>query len=286
MIAQFEARQYAGPERLWTGRYLHLQNLLHWHTECELIHLDQGGAVVTLGEHAFALSQGQTIFVESGQVHTIEGAADSIVTVFLFEAVLIGPLLRQYALESPLLCHAYQIEPVYQAIARELEQRPPLYELETGRLLQGLMIEIFRKEPLCPAHFDEPDQTLKRYHELLHLIETQYGRLCFADAARFMGLSEAYFSRTFKRFAGVTFSQYLNHVRVSKAIDLLQSGTQPLTSQIAEQCGFGTLRHFNRVFKELTGHTPTTLPQGFQLPRQARIEGRAFDPTLGTSVLL
>lgn len=286
LIAQFEARQYAGPERLWAGRYLHLQNLLHWHTECELLHVDQGSAVVKLDDASFALSQGQTIFVESGQTHTIEGAADSIVTVFLFETALIGPLLRQYALESPLLCHAYEIEPVYHAIARELENRPPLYELETSRLLQGLMIEVFRREPLRPAQLEKSDETLKRHQELLHLIETQYGRLCFADAARFMGLSEAYFSRTFKRFAGMTFSRYLNRVRVAKAAELLQSEVPPLMGQIAEQCGFGTLRHFNRVFKEVTGYTPTTLPPGFQLPRQAMREGQAFDPTLGTSILL
>ncbi len=52
-------------------------------------------------------------------------------------------------------------------------------------------------------------------------------------------------------------------------------------------CGFGTLRSFNRSFKEVTGYTPRTLPSGYvlnlrSLPSTQNID----DPTLDTSILL
>ena len=54
----------------------------------------------------------------------------------------------------------------------------------------------------------------------------------------------------------MTFSMYLNHIRVNKAIDLIQNTDLSMT-EIAMNCGFETIRNFNRVFKEIMGCTPS-----------------------------
>ena len=56
-------------------------------------------------------------------------------------------------------------------------------------------------------------------------------------------------------------------------------------TEIAAICGFGTIRSFNRVFKELTGISPTQFALDPVLIRTERSDS-GFDPTLSCSVQL
>ena len=99
-------------------------------------------------------------------------------------------------------------------------------------------------------------------------------------------MSEAYFSRFFKRISGMTFSMYLNHIRVNRAIDLINNTDLSMT-EIAMTCGFETIRNFNRVFRQITGYAPRELPDGYVLNLRSN-SGNAsdFDPTIKTSELI
>ena len=109
----------------------------------------------------------------------------------------------------------------------------------------------------------------------------------FEEAADFMHMSPAYFSRYFKKMTGLTFSSYLNVLRVDRAVELLAGGEDITMADLMARCGFNTLRNFNRVFKAVTGYAPTSLPAGFSLDRRVLLsQGSTFDPTLDTSVVL
>jgi len=45
-------------------------------------------------------------------------------------------------------------------------------------------------------------------------------------------------------------------MRIQKAKSLLTNGTHTITA-VSEECGFSSLYHFCRAFKEKTGMTPT-----------------------------
>ena len=50
---------------------------------------------------------------------------------------------------------------------------------------------------------------------------------------------------------------------------------------------FNTIRNFNRVFKEMTGYTPGTLPRDYSFACNLHRNGEGgFDPTLGCTVVL
>ncbi len=65
-----------------------------------------------------------------------------------------------------------------------------------------------------------------------------------------------YINRTFKKAIGKTIFQWLNDYRISEAQKLLQSNLYT-HKQIAEQTGFANEFYFSRVFKKLTGSTPS-----------------------------
>jgi len=55
---------------------------------------------------------------------------------------------------------------------------------------------------------------------------------------------------------GVNYVRYLNITRVSQAAEQLSNGGKSIT-QIAMDCGFNSVRSFNRTFKEIMGCTPS-----------------------------
>ena len=88
----------------------------------------------------------------------------------------------------------------------------------------------------------------------------------------------------------MTFTGYLSAVRISNAVRMLNESTLSMT-EISRACGFGTIRSFNRVFKSVTGYSPSTLPSGYKVERgQREYTGRegktGVDPTLATTEVI
>ncbi len=74
-------------------------------------------------------------------------------------------------------------------------------------------------------------------------------------AARIVELESNYFSKFFHEKTGVHFREWLNHVRVTKAIELMKTKNYGIT-ELAFTVGFQDLRTFERSFKSTTHLTP------------------------------
>jgi AraC-like DNA-binding protein len=74
--------------------------------------------------------------------------------------------------------------------------------------------------------------------------------------ARAVNISPTHLSEKFKQVTGVNFVDYVARFRFDKARDLLADGDFRI-SEIAFEVGFQSLSQFNRVFKRLSGKSPT-----------------------------
>lgn len=286
MLAKFEKRAYAGNEHVWVGKYRNLHNISHWHMEHELIACREGSAQVMLDDTMFNITQQQCIFCHSGRVHYISASPDSLLLVCLFDEKMYDPITSPFALENPVFEDRYGILPKLSEIRHELQNQPIFFECRTEAMIGEILVDVFRGEPLRKAQWQFSD-VITRYKQLLNHIDLEYEHITYQNAVQFMNMSDAYFSRYFKRQAGMTFSQYLNVVRIEKAVQLLGSAPTMKITDVMLRCGFNTIRSFNRVFREVTGFTPTTLPPGYVLNTRSvpTIQG-SFDPTLSDAELL
>jgi AraC-like DNA-binding protein len=102
--------------------------------------------------------------------------------------------------------------------------------------------------------------TLSRHHKIqqaVRFINDNYRTdIRLAAAAREAGMSPAHFSRMFKKVMGLSYQEYLNSRRITKAMNLLRTSAQSVT-EIAVSLGFSDQTGFGRIFKKLTGHTPS-----------------------------
>jgi len=76
------------------------------------------------------------------------------------------------------------------------------------------------------------------------------------DVAKVVNVSTFYFCKLFKKATGLTFTEYLSQVRISKAKNLLLNPNLRI-SEIAYDIGYQSLTHFNRTFHRIVGQSPT-----------------------------
>lgn len=81
--------------------------------------------------------------------------------------------------------------------------------------------------------------------------------LRLGEVARHVFMNPCYLSRKFKQSLGISFSQYLHLVRIERAVARLQAEPGVSLKDLAFSLGFSSPSHFTRVFKRITGLTPT-----------------------------
>ena len=80
------------------------------------------------------------------------------------------------------------------------------------------------------------------------------------ELARMVGMSEAHFSRRFRRAAGMSPYEFVLRSRIEQARHLLAGGVPP--AAVAAQCGFADQSHLTRLFAVSLGVTPGALRAG------------------------
>jgi AraC-like DNA-binding protein len=90
----------------------------------------------------------------------------------------------------------------------------------------------------------------------LEILENKFRKnWTLSELAEEVGLSRSRLAELFNLEAGYSIHKFLTKVRVRHAETLLSHSDLPI-GDIALECGFATIQHFSRVFKEVTGHAP------------------------------
>ncbi len=266
-------------------KYKNLNNIPHWHREHELIFVESGSVIVMCDGNLFTLKEGMGAFLHSRAVHSISSEPNAVTFVAKADADYFDRLFGEVRLCSPLLSSDHDLAHAAETLLAEWKKKDEYSGILSDSMVTALLAHIFRKE----ATEDLPAVTgssAERYRELLTRIARDYADITFEDAAQSMHFSRPYFSKYFLEHTGMSFTRYLNTVRISRAVELLGEERLSIT-EISRECGFNTIRNFNRVFRELTGYTPKHLPKDFRPDHAVRDErDSGFDPTLSSTVIL
>ena len=115
-----------------------------------------------------------------------------------------------------------------------------------------------------PNHRAEPVEIWKARR----FVEEHSGEeLSLSKVAKAVYMSANHLSEKFKQVTGVNFVDYIARIRFEKARELLLKSNLRI-SEIAFTVGFQSLSQFNRVFKKLSGKSPTQ----FRAARSKRIK--------------
>ncbi len=98
----------------------------------------------------------------------------------------------------------------------------------------------------------------KRMNDILHFtFKESHRKIYLEEVSEIAHLSTEAFCRYFKMRTQKTYTTFLNEVRVSNACRLLMNQEMSI-QDVCFQSGFTNISNFNRIFKRITGKSPST----------------------------
>ncbi|MDE5584581.1 MAG: AraC family transcriptional regulator [Ruminococcus sp.] len=82
-----------------------------------------------------------------------------------------------------------------------------------------------------------------------------HSRITLAEVADYLKISSEYLSRLFKKETGMTFSEYINKLKIEEASSLLLF-TERSDIEISSLLGFSSQSYFIKIFRKQMGITP------------------------------
>lgn len=121
------------------------------------------------------------------------------------------------------------------------------------------------------AFMTDDDDRHPQYKGSSHVIEETilYLEEHYADDIELKGIADqvhvntSYLSSLFKKETSMTFSQYLNMIRLNQSVKLLKMTDLPL-EQVAKRCGFASQSYYIRAFKLHYKETPGKYRRDFK----------------------
>jgi len=240
-------------------------SVLHWHQRLEMLYLQEGELSVQIGERRYQGKPGDVFVIQSGEVHHL--VADS--EAFTLYVCTFNPAIL-YALR-PDICHVtnHLTDAMLTQAGLAPEVRRLFMEIYAEKAAQKkwsdviVQTDILRLYGLFARHFEAPVLRTKKDIEkfksfqtaLTYMSEHYPEDISLTGIAKKLNYTPAYVSRMFVTYTGVNFKVYLDTLRISKAIKLIQN-TDLTFSKISILCGFENIRTFNNVFARITGCTP------------------------------
>lgn len=221
----------------------------HINAELELAFVRKGTATVLYEGESYNLSAGQAMFIYPYYVHGFEYYDDSHCDIFMFDKRIFGNFTEQYRFE-PNNCVFNVDDTTVAFIDRVLQSCDN--EISPKAIFYAFADCCF---PNCKpalnenASYDVMNDVVKyvsiHFNEEIHL----------DDLGKSVGMSARWLSKSFFVTYGIKLVDFINSVRINYAAYLLET-TEQLISEISDVCGFGTLRSFNRIFKNNMGCSP------------------------------
>lgn len=172
----------------------------------------------------------------SGQFFLEENERES------FESI--AALASQHQLDAEILWESYNQTPILTHVQVEgvIE-----FLKNTGKFITETHHKLLFMESIDAV--DKIEQ-IKKYIEKNYMKE-----LSLAEIAKKVYMSPGYFCHFFKRHEGISFINFLNIYRNSRAEEMLRFTSMSI-SEIALMTGFGSVSQFNRTFKNIKGLSP------------------------------
>lgn len=201
-----------------------------------------GQITYTINGNNYISNQNNAILLPEGKTYSLYGDKEGLFPVVNFKC-------------KNLNCDEIVIIPLEnpQACIKDFETLKNLFLHNENRLkIYSAFYELLNKVSSANSSKHTLILTALRYIEK----NISDPELSNTKLAKQIGISEVYLRKLFVTNCKITPKQYIFDVRIRKAKQML-SDTSFTVTAISEECGFSSVYHFCRAFKNKTGMTPT-----------------------------
>ncbi len=243
----------------------------HYHNFLEIAYVISGEANHQIGERSGRLRRGNYFVVDYNTPHHyISPRSDLTIINCLFLPEFIDPTFRN-AQSFNELCEQYYFREngrlingptsnivfeddgtvgrLFLQMHKECKERKEGYLLMLKFLLCQVIIETIRK-------IGSNDKISRQTADIIRHVNEHFSEaVTLGDICNRYGYTLPYISAKFHKETGFTFTQFLQNKRIEEACRMLAQTDMTIT-EIAEHCGYSSVKFFGKVFKNVTKTTP------------------------------
>lgn len=244
----------------------------HYHPEIEIVYVNGGTGRRQIGSHISYYRNGDLILIGSNLPHC--GLTNRLTNTRLETIIQFHPNLFQN--------NFFEL-PEMQSVIKMLEKAKGGVvfhgndKREIGKKIESLndeshfrrllgLLEIFddmqKADDYTLLNVDEftmetSPQDNNKLNVIFNFVKEHYTRsIKLEEVAEIAGMTVPAFCRYFKKITKKTFTAFVNEYRVAHAAKLLHE-KQISISEVCYDSGFNNISHFNRLFKDFFGKTPS-----------------------------
>lgn len=218
-----------------------------------------GKAHYEIAGSAYHVRPGSLIVMPSGTEHTATSDSDDpwhfISIAFKMTATHQDPVRLLGGLPAVSTAVPGDVAAAFHQMYGAWNSRSPGFLLQIRGLASTVLFKLIEAQT-TPAMAAPHTRRISAITQLM--TENYANTYSVEQLASRTGLSSSHFRVMFKRVTGMTATNYQQHVKITKATELLSSGEFNVT-ETAMRTGFNDVYYFSRLFKQLTGTNPSQL---------------------------
>ena len=237
-----------------------LSSIYHSHDFYEVVYFLQGEATHLLNEKSYCCTANLMVLLRPNDRHCFTNQSDDVVLFSLsvrreeFEAIadiygkdFFNQIIRS---DNPFFCEHCSL--LNYSLFDYENMSANMKEYDCKFLLSYILHYCIKHNELksaIPSSLSFAINEIKKIENLHEGIESM---------VRLSNYSQTHLARMMKKYFNTTPKHYINELRLQKAYDCIIL-TQKSLELIAEELGFNSYSHFNKIFKERFSVTPASL---------------------------
>lgn len=263
-------------------------NIIHRHDFIEIAYVIEGKGVHVVGDNTYNISKGDLFIINYDVPHGFLSCNESSTPPIVYNCIFMPEFLDMALFSSnhfqditssflfkSLFPEDYQLGPDLRLHGAEFTETGDLFsrmyseyklmqkgytDIIRAYLIQ-LIVKIFRYTCISNKRKIASKNIELILKAMDYLKQNFNAEVKLEDLAMKSFISKNYFSRLFREITGVSFSDYIQQLRIDEACSLLKTTNLKIIT-IASQAGFKDLKFFYEVFKKYTGKTPGDYRKG------------------------
>ncbi len=273
----------AGSLREWAWAVEHTEVLFlnAWEQECLLgwylaprslphslaVFIHEGRSRWDVGKEKIEGQAGDLLLIPEGTQH-----AARLVSAQPFRATFVHFTARVFGVRCllTLLGFPYQwqqwvgLSETMAELVRLSDHHPVGWRLRGQALLTDLLLRCLQESPhrFCPTTTPKEAKVLQRLCPAFQLVTSSNNKVSIKELAQVLACSPTHLRRLFQQVFHTPPRRWLLEQRLQRAAYLLET-SEKTVQQVADECGFESLSHFVRYFRQRFGCSPSQYRKQF-----------------------
>ena len=207
-----------------------------------ITYIESGAAEYEVDGCQFTASQGEMVFLKPGNRRKSKTNGMNV-------CVIDFRLPKGEDIDLPTIFKPGKVYLRIKDMEYEWLQRNPGFMMKSQALLMLILHKLI---------YERDDFKKNEHVELIkhHIMQNYTKKITVKGIADSIGLNPVYCGALFKKVESCTINEFITHIRINRAISLLESGDSNI-GRIAEYTGYNDVYSFSNTFKKIVGVSPS-----------------------------